>query len=124
MWKKITIALLVCVLGIIGYWYMNNNTANSSYSMLKHIVSKMNYKHELVDYDNEIGVKSIDDIAFTIKDGKIFLYYGKVTLELGKQELADDNFIDGLEKIGIKIIKKNGKYKITYWGEEIDKWID
>ena len=124
MWKKITIALIACVLGIIGYWYINNNTENSSYNMLNHIVSKMNYKNELVDYDNEIGVKSIDDLAFTLKDGKILLYYGKVTLELGKQELADDKFIDGLAKIGIKIIKKNGKYKITYWGEEIDRWVE
>lgn len=124
MWKKITIALIACVLGIIGYWYINNNTENSSYNMLNHIVSKMNYKNELVDYDNEIGVKSIDDLAFTLKDGKILLYYGKVTLELGKQELADDKFIDGLAKIGIKIMKKNGKYKITYWGEEIDRWVE
>ena len=125
MGKKITLGIVICCVAVIGYWYINNNTGGTNYDMLNKILGKMNYKNELVDYDNEIGVKSIDDLAFSVKDGKIYLYYGKVVMELGKKELVDDKFMEGLERIGIKIKKsKNGKYKITYWGDEIQRWVN
>lgn len=125
MWKKIILGMIVCCGFFFAYYYFNTTLTNTNYSILNTIRSKIDGRQELKDYDNEIGVKSIDDIGFTIKKDKIYLYYGKMEFELGSKELMDEEFMNGMKQIGIEIKKKkNGKYKITYWGKDVREWVN
>ena len=115
MWKKIILGMIVCCGFFFAYYYFNTTLTNTNYSILNTIRSKIDGRQELKDYDNEIGVKSIDDIGFTIKKDKIYLYYGKMEFELGSKELMDEEFMNGMKQIGIEIKKKkNGKKKPPY----------
>lgn len=114
-------AIILILLGV--YWYVDTNTVSDPYASINLIKSKINGRGELQDYDNEIGVTSIDDIGYKMKDGKIQIHYGKIVIIVGKDELKSKDFNRALLDVGIEIKKKKGTYHVYYKGEEIDRWV-
>lgn len=125
MTKKVVIGMAICISLVAIYFAIQEFGTNTNWDVLNRVISKLDGRGELLDYDNEIGVHSIDDIAFTIKDKKLKIYYGKVELELGKEELLDEDFIKALNRIGITIVKSDdGVLKVKYKGEDVDRWVE
>lgn len=123
MWKKTIVGVVILILLAGGYYYMNTIFVDQDYNALNMIRSRIDGRNRLIDYDNEIGVESIEDIGFKVKDNKIYLTYGKVQFELGDKELLDKDFLTGLKQIGIEIKRNSkGEYILYYWGEKVQKW--
>lgn len=125
MYKKIIFGIIGCSMMLLAYFLINGNQSRTNWAIVNRIIEKTDSHGNLVDFDKEFDVASSEDVAYSFKKGKLMIYFGKTTLELGKQDLDDDEFIKALEKAGITISKsKDGKYIVQYKGEDIDRWVE
>lgn len=124
MRKGVILGVLISILILGGYLYLNGGEDTVSYSAVNSIVSKMDGRNRLIDLDREICVSSIDDIGFTCKDDVVTVYYGKIQIEITKALMKDSKFMEALKKTGIEIkMNKEKEYVILYWGERVEKWV-
>jgi hypothetical protein len=124
MWKRTIAGLLIIFIGIGAYYYMNTKaTENTNINTYNIIKGRLKANNTFMDYDNTIGVTSISDLGYKVKDKVIYLTYGNLQFKLANKDLVDKDFISDMKKIGIEIKKtKSGDYVLYYWGEKIQKW--
>lgn len=123
-WKIIMIMLVIAVVSG-GVLYMHKDIGNP-YALVDVIGSHIGANGELVDYHDDIGVRSIEDIGYKTGDkGVMYLCYGKVEIELTPELLAEKKMAEKLKKIGIEAFrnKETGKIFFEYRGEKIEEWV-
>ncbi|HBF5809558.1 TPA: hypothetical protein KOR75_001139 [Clostridioides difficile] len=94
-------------------------------SSIDFIASHINGRGQIVDFQNDLGVKSIDDIKFYNTKNDIEIEFGKIRLKFDKKKLDTDEVLNALERIHIKVRKneETGEYKIYYNDEPIDLYV-
>lgn len=118
---------LIMAIGVTAYFIYSQVALNSSTDHnIDFIISHMNSAGTLIDYQNEIDCKSIDDLKLFTNDKKYKITYGKLDLEWKTEEdLLTKLNIDRLERIGIKIYRDKETQRLRFFwrGEEIERWV-
>lgn len=115
------VLVLVVSAGIFGYYYV---TTRQDYTVINYITKMQVRPNKFIDYGKDINVSSANDLGYILSDGKIILSYGEQIIEIQKDSLKSQEFVDKLAYIGIVVKQHGDQYKITYWGEEIDEWVN
>jgi hypothetical protein len=118
----LTAVIIVVLVGAGIYLNMNLKTTDDT---LVFIESRMRGGGEFLDYDNAIGVSSIEDIGWWKKDGKWYILFGKLELEFTPKNLQDKEFLAKVKKIGIDIRGNLEEGDLTfYWlGNKLEEWV-
>ena len=125
--KTITRLLsLVCIVAIImvGYKFYQAREEQINQSNLEFIQKHVNSMGKLVDFENEIGVKSIDDIKLYVSKEKVRIKFGKIQLDFKYEDLKTKEMKEQLKKIGFDVMNINDskKLKVYYRGVELVRW--
>lgn len=124
------ILALVSIIGVAGLLiaiYMFTYS-RIDYTAIDHIESLQKGPNSFADLSGDIGVTSVDDLGFTVEeDYHLIIYYGKQVIKVPPAAFESTEFRDALKRIGIEIfhhVNDDGSilYKVTYWGEPIDKF--
>lgn len=93
--------MLILVIGVVFYLYQNGTINNEN--NIKFIESHF-YNNKLIDSQNEVGVKSSDDVKWYYDDSKytICIQYGKVLLKYKVKDFIKHKNQEELNKILIK----------------------
>lgn len=125
--KFIKVVLTIVALFVIGYQcylLLGGGIGASNEANLKFVQEHMNGRGELVDYHNEIYVRSIDDIKVFEEKGILTIEFGYLYFEYKVDDFMSEEVLDKLKTIGIEAYKsKEGKIIVTYKGEEIERWV-
>lgn len=126
--KKITsVVTLILLFGGV-FWYFNYYQGVLGYSTernIEYIRDHMNSQGKLIDYQDEISVKSINDIKFFIDDKKVTIEFGKIVLEWKNQEFFTKPVLDSIKPLGFEVKRdKDSKEILLFWqGKEVDRWV-
>lgn len=126
MYKKSQFILAVILVTIITCGLIlgvHHFSMQQDYSVIETIQRAQVKPNVFIDYGKSIDVQSAEDLGFILKDSCILLHYGRQVIDIKYPSLEDPDFIDALAGIGIEVFQHDGKYKFTYWGEEIDEWV-
>lgn len=123
--KKLLLALVLFAVGITWFVWYSQIREDGTMSSIDFIASHINGRGQIVDFQNDLGVKSIDDIKFYNTKNDIEIEFGKIRLKFDKKKLDTDEVLNALERIHIKVRKneETGKYKIYYNDEPIDLYV-
>ena len=112
--------------GFIYFLLTQINTYGKTDHSIEFIAEHINSRGDIVDWQNEIDVKGLEDIKLFTDNGKVTIEYGKITLNWKSMDefLAEDN-VRNLERILITIRRnrETGKIKLYWKGEEMQKWV-
>ena len=115
--KYIVIPVLLVLVASIVLTFYYSSRSSSNQRVLKHIMSYQTSSGKLNDFQNNIGVKTADDIKYYVYDGKVRIEFGKQILEWDKKEFYTDDTKHNLELIGVECeIDKKTKALVMYWG--------
>ena len=123
--KKLLLALVLFAVGITWFVWYSHIREDGTMSSIDFIASHINGRGQIVDFQNDLGVKSIDDIKFYNTKNDIEIEFGKIRLKFDKKKLDTDEVLNALERIHIKVRKneETGEYKIYYNDEPIDLYV-
>lgn len=124
IFKFVVMPILIFGLGL-GVWFQYTGAFyGSTEDNIKFIQSHLNSSGKLVDLQDEISVKGVDDIKFFFGD-KVEIHFGEVLLRWKKDEFLTKEVQKELNKIGItiKVNKKTNKLHLFYHGEEVQRWV-
>lgn len=118
---------IVFVVALLVFIYMFTSM-RIDYTAIDHIESLQLGPNSFADLSGDIGVSSVDDLGYTVEgEFHLMIYYGKQVIKVPPPAYESEEFRAALKKIGIEIfhhINDDGSilYKVTYWGEPIDKF--
>lgn len=123
--RFIIIPILLLALSFVGYKFYGKITLDSTANTVTFIQKHRNNSGMIVDYNNEIGVESIDDIKLFVTDKKIKIQFGYLTMTWKPKDFVSAENRELLKKIGITMYKdkETGRLKVYYNGEEIVRWV-
>lgn len=119
--------LVIVIVGLVGLYLFVNNKID--YSTIDYIKEAQRGPNSFSDLANSINVQSADDVGYQVK-GKYHLniLYGDMVIDVPKTAFFNDEFIRRIGEIGIEFKYKENeetgqvKYKVTYWGADIDEY--
>lgn len=123
---KFTPIFVVSVLIAFVFWLFASSVKyNATADTIHFIAEHFNNRNEIVDYYNEIGVKSIDDIHFIMKGQNVTIQFGKLKLDWKLKNFVKEENQKLLKTIHIEIFKDKttGELRLFYKGEEIERWV-
>lgn len=123
---KVVLFPFVLLLIVLAYWYFTQYVSISSTNKnIEFIREHFNAKGELIDYQNELNVKSMDDIKLFVKDNKVQIDFGNVKLKWTAAQFVAAENIKALESIYITAYKdkKTNRLRVYYKGQEIQRWV-
>ena len=126
--KFIKVILMVLIVGGIGYGayiLMGGDPARNADAGIEEIRSHINSRGQLIDYANDLNVKSIDDIKLFVKEKTVKIEFGNIAMEWRMDEFTEPETIKKLKSIGIEVYKdkKTGKLRVFYNGTELERWV-
>lgn len=118
----VPIALIFVILSAAKFYHGIGNKA--TIDNLKYIAKHVNSAGRIVDYQGDIGVRSIDDVKLYVKDDSVRIEFGKILLEWRYDDFLDEKYDGVLERIGLyrEIDKKTNELKVYYLEEELVRW--
>ena len=120
-------ALLFGAIGAIWYYASLKATYGLTAKNIGYIREHINGRGEIVDWQNNIGVKGIDDIKlFRDEKAAITIQYGKIELNWKRlEDFLDKDNLDRLKQIMITVkkSKSTGEIKIYWRDEEVEPWV-
>ena len=121
---KVIITLLVIFALAAGVVFLNSQSEDP-YKTVELIESRINGHGDLVDYSNEIGVQSKDDIGYRKRDGVLYLVYGKLEIKLEEAVLYEAEMQQKLRHIFITVHKnkETGEIYFKYKGEVVPEFV-
>lgn len=123
--KNIIIAIIL--VGIAGTWWIGYHNIDNHGAMksIDFIASHFSGRGNIVDYQNDLGVESIDDLKWYNNKKNIEIEFGKVRIKLSKKTIMTDEVLEALQRIHISVKHndESDEYKVYYNGKEIDRYI-
>lgn len=118
----VPVALILVVVSVARLYTGISNKA--TVDNLKYIAKHVNSVGRIVDYQGDIGVRSIDDIKLYVKEDTVRIEFGKILLEWRYDDFLSEKYDDALERIGLyrEIDKKTNELKVYYLEEELVRW--
>ncbi|MDR1523191.1 MAG: hypothetical protein LBS29_04505 [Endomicrobium sp.] len=124
-WKIVIMMVVIFVVaGIVLYLNYDTDDPVKLIASIEKFTNKVT--HELEDWHNDIGVKSVSDVGYKVDDkGTYYLCYGKVEIKLTDKDLAKELIIQKLKNINITVLKNRGTgaIKFQYKGQDIEKFV-
>lgn len=124
--KKFVIFPILCVVGISVYIYLNSQVEYvATDANIDFIREHMNSAGTIIDYYNEICVKNVEDIKAFIKDDKVTIEFGKISLTWELKDFVTTEVQERLKSIGITVFKDSvnkDMIRIFWNGEEVTRW--
>jgi len=123
---KFIIPCFLCLVIVVCGFYFNAYTQKSSnFTSIEFIHEHFNNAGKLLDYQNEIGVKDIDDIKLFVKDKNVKIEFGFIKLDWTMEEFLTEEVQKALEKIYItcRRDKETGRLRVFYKGQELQRWV-
>lgn len=121
------VIIAIILFGIFGGWFIGYNHINELGAMksIDFIASHFSGRGQIVDYQNDLGVSSIEDIKWYDNKKNIEIEFGKVRLKFNKKNFDSEEVQNALNRIHITVKhnEETDEYKIYYNGEEIDRYI-
>lgn len=123
----IAVVGLVVIIGVLVGLYIYS-AQRIDYSTIDYIKEMQKGKNDFLDLANDIGVSSADDLGYRVNsEYNLTIFYGKQTIQVSRNAFESEEFRKRLSEIGVEIkSKKNDdstvKYRVTYWGDPIDKY--
>lgn len=117
----ITLVAMLCFSGLIILYNQKIEQADNSFDNLIKLLDPSKYTQVTL---HEMGVYSVDDVRFKIKDKDIIeLRFGRVNVPIKVSDITGNPaIVRDLKKIGVDLtITKKGSIKIKYKGEEVKK---
>ena len=126
MLVSLAVTLVILALGTALFckkWYGLEKISTDT--NIEYILEHIGTNGKLVDFQNEIGVKSIEDFRLYEEGNKITLYYGKIILTWDKADLVLPDNLAKLKSIGISVCKDTVTNRLVFlWqGQEIERWV-
>ena len=118
----VPIALILVIVSVAKLYLGIGNKA--TVDNLKYIAKHVNSVGRIVDYQGDIGVRSIDDIKLYIKEDTVRIEFGKILLKWRYDDFLSEKYDNALERIGLyrEIDKKTNELKVYYLEEELVRW--
>lgn len=120
------ILMPVCLFCIgVGLWTLYTGAEKAATDRgIQFIKEHTNSAGRIVDYNGEIGVKSIKDIKLYVTEKEIRIQYGKIDLTWSKEEFLAEKYDIPLRQIGIirQINPRTGELEVYYKEELLERW--
>lgn len=126
--KGFSLILIPAILFIaVMYFYEVKQDINKSSTKdsIEYISKHFNASGKLIDYQNDLGVKTVEDIKFFLKGDKVEIHFGKILLNWRLKDFVSKENQEELKKVFINIYRdaKTGKIRVFYKGEEVERWV-
>ena len=123
--KFVILPVMILAIGSIGYYFYYQVAEGSTNENMQVIRDHMNNKGELVDYRDEIGVKSVDDIKLFVTEDEVRIEFGVLVLTWTPEKFAEKETQDALALIGFETKFEGDPVKMyVYWqGERVERWV-
>lgn len=115
--------IFILVFTVIIFMYFISHT-NSNYKTIEYIKSYQTSTGKLVDFQNKIGVRGIEDVQYYVYDGKFQITFGDHIMIWDKEDFYKEDNIVHLSQIGIEVdFNENTKeLHVYYKGDEVPKY--
>jgi hypothetical protein len=129
--KKVLMWIIVplFLVGAVTAWYFYENMVGNgaTESNIAFILEHIDHRGEIIDFREEISVKSVENIRLFWKSDKdIVIEYGKIRLKWTKLEdfLAKEN-LDRLKQIFItlKQDRRTLEYHVYWKDQKVTRWV-
>lgn len=123
---KFIIIPIIFAIGISAYLYLNEDVKlQANDENINFILEHMNSSGVLVDYYEEISVKSVEDLKFFVEGDKVRLDFGKITMKWYLKDFVSPENQEKLGKIGIRMYKDKdtGRLRVFWHEDEIERWV-
>jgi hypothetical protein len=117
------IIILSCLI-LLLFWYIQKDTTDYR-NNLEFIQSKI-YNNKLLDFQNEVSVRNIEDIKWYYDKGNtICIEYGKILLKFKVSDFIKDDIQKELNKIFIttKQHKETKELKLYFREKELKEYV-
>lgn len=116
-------AVVICALAL-GAVLLNMNLEDTM-DTLEFIAGRYRGSGIFIDYDNSIGVESIDDIGYWNKGTTWYVMYGKLELTFTKKDLQDKEMLKAIAAVGLDVRGDLESNQLTwYWcGDKLEEWV-
>lgn len=123
--KKILLAVVLFAVGITWVIWYTNVKDSGTMDAVDFIASHFSGRGQIVDYQNDLGVKAIEDIKYYVNKDSVEIEFGKIRLKFDKKKFDTQEVLDALERIHIKVRKneETGEYKLYFNDEQIDLYV-
>lgn len=123
--KKLLLALVLFAIGITWFVWYTNVKDSGTMDAIDFIASHFTGRGQIMDYQNDLGVKGIEDIKWYDNKDSIEIEFGKIRLKFDKKKFDTQEVLDALERIHITVRKneETGEYKLYYNDEPIDLYV-
>lgn len=122
MIRNSVIAVIVLVIGIAAVYYVA--TSAQDLSALEYVASQQKGKNEFKLGGPNINVSSAADIGFKIKGDHMEVYYGDQLAKIRLDSLGDEDVKKLMKRVGLEVQTNGEEYRLLYWGEVIEPWVD
>ena len=124
----VTVVIIPVILFIIMYLFFagwSGVSIASTDNNIAFIEEHINSRGVLVDYQDEIGVKSIDDIKLFVKEDTVTIHFGRIVMTWTIADFCSEETGEKLRRIGITRYrdKETGRLRVFWGEEEIERWV-
>lgn len=123
--KKLLLALVLFAIGVTWFVWYSNVKDSGTMDAIDFIASHFTGRGQIMDYQNDLGVKGIEDIKWYDNKDSIEIEFGKIRLKFDKKKFDTQEVLDALERIHITVRKneETQEYKLYYNDEPIDLYV-
>lgn len=123
--KKILLAVVLFAAGVTWFVWYSDVKDSGTMDSIDFIASHFTGRGQIMDYQNDLGVESIEDIKWYNEKDTIEIEFGKIRLTFDKKKFDTQEVIDALERIHITVRKneETQEYKLYFNGEKIDLYV-
>lgn len=118
--------VIMCILFIVTYYFLHDYaTYGKTHESVVRIAGHINNRGDIVDWSNEIGVYSVDDIKLFMDKYKVTIQYGKLVLNWKKRDFLKDETLADLDSIMIKVFQdeETGMIYLKWKDQNVERWV-
>lgn len=96
-----------------------NNRKNIEY-----IADHINAQGKIIDYQNNLGAKGVDDIKLFVKDGNVVIHFGRIVLEWTMEDFVSEKVGEQIKEIGLTRYRdsKTGQLRVFWQNQELVRY--
>ena len=124
-----TVIIIPIIAFIAIYFGFNEwtglSTGSTNTKNIEYIASHINGQGKIVDYQNNLGAKSAEDIKLYVEGNEVTIHFGRIVLEWKMEDFVTQEVGDELKKIHITRYRdeETGKLRVFWQGEELVRYV-